>query len=291
MWAHFLSVGDYQDLIDRGWRRSGKHCYKPTMSATCCPCYTIRCQARTFKPTKSQKKVIKRVNRMLMDGKPDGKVVAKQKVPNEVNVSAEDESSDFDGSCADPMAGYADRGDQHMDLSEVIVSADDTGAQTVAVQPDELTATDDQKQPTVAEQQPESVPTTATTTPSAPKPLQKKAKLMRLERRAAKMAQKPPSNTELPIVVPAKNVEKTFAQLLADCEHPNGKHKLRLELVPAKQSLEQTPDVLRLYQKYQMIVHGDKFNTLTAKSFERFLVASPFEVKCRINCRSISYSF
>lgn len=42
MWAHAMTVGDYQDLIDRGWRRSGKYCYKPTMDVTCCPMYTIR---------------------------------------------------------------------------------------------------------------------------------------------------------------------------------------------------------------------------------------------------------
>lgn len=42
MWAHAMAVSDYQDLIDRGWRRSGKYCYKPTMDVTCCPMYTIR---------------------------------------------------------------------------------------------------------------------------------------------------------------------------------------------------------------------------------------------------------
>ena len=42
MWAHTLSVQDYQNLIDRGWRRSGSYCYKPMMDQTCCPAYTIR---------------------------------------------------------------------------------------------------------------------------------------------------------------------------------------------------------------------------------------------------------
>lgn len=43
MWAHLMTVHDYQDLIDRGWRRSGKYCYKPVMDIVCCPMYTIRC--------------------------------------------------------------------------------------------------------------------------------------------------------------------------------------------------------------------------------------------------------
>lgn len=43
MWAHRMTVEDYQALIDRGWRRSGHYCYKPTNHRTCCPQYTIRC--------------------------------------------------------------------------------------------------------------------------------------------------------------------------------------------------------------------------------------------------------
>ncbi|XP_066976449.1 arginyl-tRNA--protein transferase 1 isoform X3 [Macrobrachium rosenbergii] len=74
MWAHRMAVGDYQDLIDRGWRRSGKYCYKPTMNRTCCPLYTIRCDASEIRLTKGQKKVLKRVHRYLSHGdiKPEG---------------------------------------------------------------------------------------------------------------------------------------------------------------------------------------------------------------------------
>lgn len=42
MWAHCMTVDDYQDLIDRGWRRSGLYCYKPNNKTTCCPSYTIK---------------------------------------------------------------------------------------------------------------------------------------------------------------------------------------------------------------------------------------------------------
>ena len=56
MWTHHLTVEDYQDLIDRGWRRSGKYCYKPLMSSTCCPAYTISCNATKFRISKSQKR-------------------------------------------------------------------------------------------------------------------------------------------------------------------------------------------------------------------------------------------
>lgn len=69
MWAHYLTVEDYQDLIDRGWRRSGKYCYKSLMSSTCCPLYTISCSATKFRMSKSQKRCAKEMNRFLLDGK------------------------------------------------------------------------------------------------------------------------------------------------------------------------------------------------------------------------------
>ncbi|XP_044296185.1 arginyl-tRNA--protein transferase 1 isoform X7 [Varanus komodoensis] len=68
MWAHTLTVQDYQDLIDRGWRRSGKYVYKPTMDQTCCPQYTIRCQALHFQPSRSHKKVLKKMLKFLTKG-------------------------------------------------------------------------------------------------------------------------------------------------------------------------------------------------------------------------------
>lgn len=43
------------------------------MNVTCCPMYTIRCKALEFKLRKSHKKVLKKVNRYLIDGiKPAG---------------------------------------------------------------------------------------------------------------------------------------------------------------------------------------------------------------------------
>ncbi|XP_067858372.1 arginyl-tRNA--protein transferase 1 isoform X8 [Heptranchias perlo] len=68
MWAHGMTVQDYQDLIDRGWRRSGMYVYKPTMNRTCCPQYTIRCHVLDFKLAKSSKKVLKKMTRFLSKG-------------------------------------------------------------------------------------------------------------------------------------------------------------------------------------------------------------------------------
>ncbi|XP_061765986.1 arginyl-tRNA--protein transferase 1-like isoform X3 [Nerophis ophidion] len=68
MWSHAMTVQDYQDLIDRGWRRSGKYVYKPILNKTCCPQYTIRCDPVKFQPSKSHKKILKKMNKFLSKG-------------------------------------------------------------------------------------------------------------------------------------------------------------------------------------------------------------------------------
>ncbi|KAF1375956.1 hypothetical protein PFLUV_G00225580 [Perca fluviatilis] len=68
MWSHTMTVQDYQDLIDRGWRRSGKYVYKPKLNKTCCPQYTIRCHALKFQPSKSHKKVMKKISKFISKG-------------------------------------------------------------------------------------------------------------------------------------------------------------------------------------------------------------------------------
>ncbi|MQL77778.1 hypothetical protein Taro_010199 [Colocasia esculenta] len=70
LWAYSITVDDYQDLLDRGWRRSGSHMYKPEMERTCCPSYTIRLKAADFVTSKDQERVLKRMQRFL-DGKLD----------------------------------------------------------------------------------------------------------------------------------------------------------------------------------------------------------------------------
>ncbi|KAL9230188.1 hypothetical protein vseg_005574 [Gypsophila vaccaria] len=78
LWARSLTIADYQELLDRGWRRSGCFLYKPEMESTCCPAYTIRLKADRFTPSKEQQRVFRRMQRYV-DGTWDGK---KQELPH-----------------------------------------------------------------------------------------------------------------------------------------------------------------------------------------------------------------
>ncbi|KAL7612025.1 hypothetical protein Lser_V15G08958 [Lactuca serriola] len=83
LWAHSLTVHDYQALLDRGWRRSGCFLYKPEMEKTCCPSYTIRLKASDFVPSKEQVRVSKRMQRFL-----EGSLTVKK--PDEQNEPSSD---------------------------------------------------------------------------------------------------------------------------------------------------------------------------------------------------------
>eukprot|EP00878_Enallax_costatus_P031932 GHUV01035004.1.p1 GENE.GHUV01035004.1~~GHUV01035004.1.p1 ORF type:complete len:694 (+),score=284.91 GHUV01035004.1:467-2548(+) len=65
MHAYRMSVYDYQELLDQGWRRSGKYLYKPDNKVTCCRQYTIRLKVDDFKPSKSHKKLLRKWEQFL----------------------------------------------------------------------------------------------------------------------------------------------------------------------------------------------------------------------------------
>lgn len=63
-----ITCEDYQNLIDRGWRRCGNFLYQPVMSETCCPQYTIRLEVSSFAPTKSQQRVMHKLRKYAGGG-------------------------------------------------------------------------------------------------------------------------------------------------------------------------------------------------------------------------------
>ncbi|KAF8138603.1 arginine-tRNA-protein transferase [Boletus edulis] len=76
--ASQLSCGVYQKMIDRGWRRSGTYCYAPDLRRSCCPQYTIKLDALAFNPSRSQRKLLNRWDRLVRDGARDADVALDQ---------------------------------------------------------------------------------------------------------------------------------------------------------------------------------------------------------------------
>ncbi|WIA11769.1 hypothetical protein OEZ85_011863 [Tetradesmus obliquus] len=65
MHAYRLTVYDYQELLDQGWRRSGKFLYKPDNKETCCRQYTIRLDVTQNQPSKAHKRLLRRWEQFL----------------------------------------------------------------------------------------------------------------------------------------------------------------------------------------------------------------------------------
>ncbi|KAK2746832.1 Arginyl-tRNA--protein transferase 1 [Myotisia sp. PD_48] len=60
---------DYEELINRGWRRSGALYYKPDLQRACCPYYTLRLDPTQYKPRRDQKKALNRWNKFVLGQK------------------------------------------------------------------------------------------------------------------------------------------------------------------------------------------------------------------------------
>jgi arginyl-tRNA---protein transferase len=198
-WAHTMNCFDYQSLINRNWRRSGQYCYLPKNSDTCCPMYTIKCDAMSFKLNRSHKKILKRMNKFLKDGVRDknfsvnhdvagiSEVAKPVNEPSEVKLDDINVASISQENAVKPTSSQAPKMEEIKKVQEKKISFDSDK-------------------------------------PSNPK----KAKIIRLERKKQKLAAK---GQTLADVKPKKreNVEKSLEDFLAE-EPKDGKHRLEVSI-------------------------------------------------------------
>ncbi|KAG6443353.1 hypothetical protein O3G_MSEX002745 [Manduca sexta] len=273
MWAHTLTVSDYQDLIDRGWRRSGKYCYKPTMDVTCCPMYTIRCRALEFKSTKSQKKVLKRFNKFLM-GQNESEAEKGRKMST-CSSGSEVLGEGFE----EGVEQYVEttREPQDMNIAEIqscqmerlneIIDSNTKGESSVQMDVNTLpkeASTNVQK------------PIKKDTGPDPSKAPCKKAKQLRRERKLEKLKEKGIDVSSLNTT--SKNNEKQIEEFINELPD-DVKKKLEIRLVrttpPSPEWLATSKETYEVYVKYQTIIHDDKPEKCTEPKFKDFLVRSP----------------
>ncbi|KNC32187.1 Arginyl-tRNA--protein transferase 1 [Lucilia cuprina] len=275
MHAYTMSPADYQDLIDRGWRRSGHYCYKQDNTTTCCPCYTIKCDALEFKLSKSHKKVLKRMNRFLRDGKRDKN--EELQTTNNTDKEAKDNDNEDVG---DDAGG----GGIREEVQGPNVPLKDINLELFAKANGEHNNVKDnykEKEISQAKDIKDKTETNEESSSGSKKSLEgvnppcKKAKQMRLERKLAKNAAKGLA-TDLPLKTP-RDKEKTLKDLIND-NKPDDKHKLKIVLVPSNKDIY-TETALALYRKYQLIIHNDNPERLQPKNLLRFLYNSPLKLE------------
>lgn len=216
MWSHLLTAQDYQDLINRGWRRSGKYCYKPNNKRTCCPLYTIKCDAMNFKLTKTHKKILKRMNRFLKDGARSSEVDSgRERTEETADDTNERDSGGITGHDMF-MTPNNDRAPTNICSVNEMVGMDCVDGPVQSC----IKNVVDASKPGGDEKQCESK-----VGPDPSRPPCKKAKELRLERKKAKLAEK---GLPLPTASVAKaSQEKSLEQFLAE-EPSEAKHKLKV---------------------------------------------------------------
>ncbi|XP_064173002.1 arginyl-tRNA--protein transferase 1 isoform X7 [Anguilla rostrata] len=265
MWAHAMTVQDYQDLVDRGWRRSGKYVYKPIMDETCCPQYTIRCHALNFQPSKTHKKNLKKMSKFLSKGE----------MPTECD--------------GEPMDSVCEEG-RPRETPKACSS--DVQEPVDAVAP-EKEAAPQPAQPDTPQQAPKpEAPITGP--PAMPKPGVgadpsrppcRKAKDLRKERRQQKEQQRQQeggasSAGSAPACAPPTQ-SRTLEDLIAESLPEDAKHRLEVKLVPVSfedpQFMATFDQSAALYARYQTAVHGDAPSECGESEFRRFLCDSPLE--------------
>ncbi|KAF5900378.1 arginyl-tRNA--protein transferase 1-like isoform X2, partial [Clarias magur] len=277
MWAHSLTVQDYQDLIDRGWRRSGKYVYKPVMNKTCCPQYTIRCHALNFHPTKAHKKILKKMTKFLSKGeKPAGR---------------------DDAGCDGDRMDMFEEGGVVPSVEPVKIQHSQVERPVIPSNPENDSSSKPSTSETASE---ETVSSAAGKSPRlTPKPGQgadptkppcRKAKDIRKERRLQKEQQKQqdggdalPNFKPAPATPASGSKPKPLEEFLTDSLPDDALHRLEVRLVPVSfedhdflTSYEQSAE---LFACYQMAVHGDFPSECDEAQFKRFLCDSPLEAE------------
>ncbi|OWF48821.1 Arginyl-tRNA--protein transferase 1 [Mizuhopecten yessoensis] len=260
LWAHSLTVQDYQDLIDRGWRRSGKYCYKPTMNKTCCPNYTIKMEALNFKMNKSHKKILKQMNKYLIHGTVKGEPAksSETKPKPEVSGAAKPTEDSTSGNITDATPGHAPKAPPR------------PGSGADPNKPQMRKAKDIR----LERKQSRNLIKLQSMTEEEAKAAQELVK--GLDREASTMSTMS--------ICSSKNEAKTLADYLSEPDKAEKcVHKLEIRLVKSnprsKEFEESFKESHQVYHKYQMGIHHDPPHKPNESQYTRFLCDSPLQIR------------
>ncbi|XP_073649982.1 arginyl-tRNA--protein transferase 1 isoform X3 [Tursiops truncatus] len=275
MWAHSMTVQDYQDLIDRGWRRSGKYVYKPVMNQTCCPQYTIRCRPLQFQPSKSHKKVLKKMLKFLAKGE-----ISKgncEDEPMEPTMPTMEDAVASDFALINKLDIQCDLKTLGDDLKESVKSEEKKkGKSSEREESNELIQSQDMEEKLDSGEPSHSAKVHTAPQPGKgadlSKPPCRKAKEIRKERKRLKLMQQNPGGElegfqvrcQPPSLFPPKaksNQPKSLEDLIFESLPESASHKFEVRVVrsspPSSQFKATFQESYQVYKRYQMVVHKD----------------------------------
>ena len=182
-------------------------------SDTCCPLYTIKCEANNFKLNKSHKKILKRMKKFLSDG-----------------IKEKDDTSELKAIEESGIGFGQEQMPLNVQTSDIVMSELNTSA--IVKECLNITKPKQTVEATLKMEKSLNVPSNTIVNVSAisngdcDKPKPKKAKLIRLERKIGKLAEKGLKLEDVKSK-PVPTVEKSLEDFLAE-EPLNGKHQLKV---------------------------------------------------------------
>ncbi|XP_053088536.1 arginyl-tRNA--protein transferase 1 isoform X6 [Pangasianodon hypophthalmus] len=279
------------------------------MNKTCCPQYTIRCHALNFHPSKTHKKILKKMTKFLSKGEvPAGQRDADcdgvfdipgflkplaSSLQRTVAIAAGISQTFFSGERMDSMF---EEGGEVPPVDPVKIQHSQVERPIIPSCPEK---DNDSKPSTLETPREETVSSAAGKSPrlmpkpgvgaDPSKPPCRKAKDIRKERRLQKEQQKQQdgggtlTNLKPAPATPAFGQPKPLEEFITDSLPDDPLHRLEVRLVPV--SFED-PDFLASYEqsvelfaRYQMAIHGDLPFECDESQFKRFLCDSPLEAE------------
>ena len=270
VWAEEMKAQDFQDLVDRGFQRSGKFVYLPSNKTTCCPQYVMRLDSTNFRISKQQKRVIRRFKEYLETGFVSG-------MP--------DPASNEDGSTI-----VTEQEVQGTELKELVPNSKD---HNVSEHDEKSSISESSSTPKVKSLNKIVKPGQGA---DPNKPPCRKAKLIRQEKKAAKNRKNHlptkaeevmdrhtahiPSPSPVPMEVRTPQKQPTdMAQEIAIPDHKDLKHKFTVKLVrvnPREEEFDKTKQQsYEVFRKFQMVIHKEPEDKCQMEHFMQFCVESP----------------
>eukprot|EP00070_Physeter_catodon_P029891 XP_028336785.1 arginyl-tRNA--protein transferase 1 isoform X4 [Physeter catodon] len=282
MWAHSMTVQDYQDLIDRGWRR---------------------CRPLQFQPSKSHKKVLKKMLKFLAKGE-----ISKGNCEDEPMEPTMEDAVASDFALINKLDIQCDLKTLSDDLKESLKSEEKKGKSSKREESNELIQSQDMAEKLDSGEPSHSVKVHTLPQPGKgadlSKPPCRKAKEIRKERKRLKLMRQNPGGElegfqvrcQPPSLFPPKaksNQPKSLEDLMFESLPESASHKFEVRLVPVsfedpefKSSFSQS---FSLYVKYQMAIHQDPPDECGKTEFTRFLCSSPLEAENPPNAPDCGY--
>lgn len=277
IWSEQMAARDFQDLVDRGCQRSGKFVYLPSNKITCCPQYVMRLDSTTFHISKQQRRVLRRFNEYLSTG-----AIAPGK--------EEQDNEDKKGAGGIEKLMSEERGGGGIEK----LMSQERGAEPVDKEKEENHNKTESTEKQTSTNEKKVTPGHGRD-PLKPPP--RKAKEIRRERKAIKMAAKlkdrevsvdgivqaiSPSPVPMETQSLSRKRETTVLSNLICLPDPNTcKHKLSIKLVcvsPKSVEFESTSaKSYEVFRKFQMTIHKEPEEKCGYEQFIQFCVDSPLQ--------------